>query len=976
MPDDMIIDTASIILGSRSLTGSMSATDVMLAPAGPLLGVPSSNDLLGLSLGRASTGGGVLTEVPVGVFILLADCYSPTCSMEELCYSVSCPRRLYQLQNQANKYKIGDFWSSSCELLEDATSPANQVKEEDLWWSNTVPKEVQESVSKEEEKRQNAIYDIIKTEKNYVEELKIIQSLYAGPLREANVIETSRLETFAKVVFCNAADLLNVNSRILGKLLARQKETYIVEKIGDIFLSCASELSVYIEYCGNREYSRNDIALEKAQNPKFKEFLANAHVGSGIRAEIKHELDGYLHKPIARMASYLLLLRAILEKTPADHSDKVLIPQAIKAIEEVLGKMNAASGKTMTKIKLMQLNQQIYMGDFDLQLMDPERQIIYEGKLVLKRPTGDLSLFVFLFDHYLIMTRKIVDKKVDMSKLKSTRFKIYKRPIKYELIAPNPPPEAKLRPMGMSRTQTNHIRPSSTVFNGKGLSPKTTVQTVQSVATASTAVSGSPLSAQPPVLSPQLQASSTISSVSSSAAATSPTTPQALGAASLAGTPGVVNVENKLQFSITVVGRETGGVYLFQVDTESGRNIWREHIMKLRSKRLLGNVVFDMGQRLVDTWSVGAATSTIEKGTVVIHVNPQEAVGVNSTKFTCCCDVGGRLVIATEVGLFVGPRGSVLEPEQFSDKFVQVLELEKITQVDVVLEHGLLLVLADKTMYSYNTALLETRNEETRKAKKIGDAINFFKVGFANNRTLVCTVRTAQLSSTIKIFESVEFSTMKRKGRINLFSREKEAMKLFKEFYIPTEASSIHILKTKLVVGCTKGFEIVDLETLETQALLDPSDDSLDFVLVREDTKPMAIFKTGEDEYLLCYDDFGFFVDRTGRRARPDFILKWAGNPTSFAHISPYILAFDPSFVCVRDLNSGDIAQVVYATGIKTMHVDAERKFVLGVTTGTNGDEKQSLFRLKLIDGGLREEDEDEVIAVKSQPDTDAAIVL
>ncbi|KAI9326396.1 CNH domain-containing protein [Obelidium mucronatum] len=812
---------------------------------------PSTNDLLLLTLNR----GGVLTEIPGGVFTLLADCFAPTCALDALCYSVSCPRRLFQAQRLAKKC------ASECDLLEGVAS----AKADDLWWSNTVPKDVLESVSKEEEKRQNAIYDIIKTEKNYVEELRIIQSLYAGPLRESNVIETSRLDTFAKVVFCNAADLLTVNQKILAKLLARQKEAFIVEKIGDVFLACASELHVYVEYCGNREYSRNDIALEKAQNPKFKEFLANAHVGSGIRAEIKHELDGYLHKPIARMASYLLLLRAILEKTPSDHPDKVLIPQAVKAIEEVLGKMNAASGKTMTKIKLMQLNQQIYMGDHDLQLLDPEREIIYEGKLVLKRPTGDLSLVVFLFDNYLVMTRKIIDKKVDLSK----------------------------RP---SRIQT---------------------QTHRNV----------PLPNKP---HPSFQHSTATAAAAAAAAA----------AASAAST----NPENRLQFSITVVGRETGGTYTFQVETESGRNIWREHIMKLRSKKLLGNVVFDMAQRL----------------------------------FSCCCDVGGRLVLATEAGLFVGPKGSLLEPEEYSDKFVQVLELEKITQVDVVLEHGLLLVLADKTMYSFNTSLLDTQNEETRKHKKIGDAINFFQVGNANNRTLVCTVRAAQLSSTIKIFESVEFSSMKRKGRMNLFSRDKDAMKLFKEFYIPTEASSIHILKTKLVVGCTKGFEIVDLDTLETQALLDPSDDSLDFVLVREDTKPTTIFKVSTDEYFLCYDDFGFFVDRSGRRARPDFLLKWAGNPTSFAYLSPYILAFDTTFICIRNLETGDIAQVVYANCIKCIHVDVERKIVLGAS----GEDRQSLFRLKMLDSGRfaeeleegdqgqgqqLEEEEEEVIDVKSQ---------
>jgi hypothetical protein len=34
--------------------------------------------------------------LPQGVFTLLTDCYSPTCTSESLCYSVSCPRRFSQ----------------------------------------------------------------------------------------------------------------------------------------------------------------------------------------------------------------------------------------------------------------------------------------------------------------------------------------------------------------------------------------------------------------------------------------------------------------------------------------------------------------------------------------------------------------------------------------------------------------------------------------------------------------------------------------------------------------------------------------------------------------------------------------------------------------------------------------------------------------------------------------------------------------
>lgn len=56
-----------------------------------------------------------------------------------------------------------------------------------------------------------------------------------------------------------------------------------------------------------------------------------------------------------------------------------------------------------------------------------------------------------------------------------------------------------------------------------------------------------------------------------------------------------------------------------------------------------------------------------------------------------------------------------------------------------------------------------------------------------------------------------------------------------------------------MCVGCSKGFEIVDLETLDTQGLLDPHDESLEFVRKKEGLRPMAIYRI-QNDFLLCYD--------------------------------------------------------------------------------------------------------------------------
>ena len=57
--------------------------------------------------------------LPSGVFTLLTDCYSPTCSRDQLCYSIACPRRLEQqarlnmkpqpgLTKQISRESLGD----------------------------------------------------------------------------------------------------------------------------------------------------------------------------------------------------------------------------------------------------------------------------------------------------------------------------------------------------------------------------------------------------------------------------------------------------------------------------------------------------------------------------------------------------------------------------------------------------------------------------------------------------------------------------------------------------------------------------------------------------------------------------------------------------------------------------------------------------------------------------------------------------
>ena len=145
---------------------------------------------------------------------------------------------------------------------------------------------------------------------------------------------------------------------------------------------------------------------------------------------------------------------------------------------------------------------------------------------------------------------------------------------------------------------------------------------------------------------------------------------------------------------------------------------------------------------------------------------------------------------------------------------------------------------------------------------------------------------------------------------------------------MPAESQSIDFLRSKLCVACTRGFEVVSLETLETQPLLDHADTSLDFV-TRKDNNPIAIERLN-GEFLLHYTDFSFFVNRNGWRARPDWLINWEGRPTHFALSHPYLLAFEPNFIEIRHLESRALVHIITAKNIRMLHSSTSEVGLLG----------------------------------------------
>ena len=366
-----------------------------------------------------------------GVFVLLTECYSPTCTRDQLCYSIACPRRLEQQSRLNLKPQPGLRREKSQTSLHDQEDEPDEQK----LWINTVSQEVADSVTEREKKRQEVISEIMYTERDFVKDLEYLRDFWIMPLRSTNPaapspIPESRKDRIVRTIFSNIIDppsIHGVSSRFAEALTERQRKGPVVQCVGDIFLEFVPQFEPFIVYGSNQLAGKFEFENERSLNPYFSKFVDETERRKESR---KLELNGYLTKPTTRLARYPLLLDNVLKYTEPTNQDKEDIPKAMKMIRDLLTRVNAESGKAENRFNLKRLHEQLRFRPnerVDLKLTDPGRELVYKGTLK-KTPTDPSDIQAYLFDHAVLLVRvKMVGKKEEV--------KVYRRPIPLELLS-------------------------------------------------------------------------------------------------------------------------------------------------------------------------------------------------------------------------------------------------------------------------------------------------------------------------------------------------------------------------------------------------------------------------------------------------------------------------------------------------------------------------------------------------------------
>ncbi|KAI8066976.1 uncharacterized protein B0P05DRAFT_553060 [Gilbertella persicaria] len=379
----------------------------------------SSNKLLPLKKSNRKHVPSICETLPInGVFSVLTDCYSPTCTRKNPCYSISCPRKMTKNKN-VQRPLSSYFLRTEQEL---------QLRS---LWRHSVPLNIVLGTNDIEQKRQECIYELIYTEDDFTRDLHYVQDFWIEPLLHGDIIPIERRHEFITDVFWNWADIERISTNLSKDLTLRQDKHSVIPCIGDILLEHVEGFEPFVIYGAHQIIGKHTFELEKKRNPKFLQFVEKLERQPESR---RLELNGYLTKPTSRLGRYNLLLNAIHQLTPKEHKDYQDIPKVIDKITRFLVQLNKRVGLSDNAFHLEQISNRILAPKgHNLNLLDPKRQLLMRGKMkkcgqYTNKNTNHvvipslLDIQVFLFDHYLVFCKIKHQDGLDY-------YKLYQKPI-------------------------------------------------------------------------------------------------------------------------------------------------------------------------------------------------------------------------------------------------------------------------------------------------------------------------------------------------------------------------------------------------------------------------------------------------------------------------------------------------------------------------------------------------------------------
>ncbi|KAK3104745.1 hypothetical protein FSP39_009161 [Pinctada imbricata] len=317
-------------------------------------------------------------------------------------------------------------------------------------WSSIVDNA--STLTKRQHDQQEAIWELLNTEVQYLKSLRVITDLFMCCL--INLQSESLLnEIDTEQLFSNINDIVRVNCDFwenhLLKVLkdAREmREPLNPSDMKDGFKKFPELFSPYTKYCIEQKPCTEYMKARYSDNDLFKTFVVWAETQKQCN---RLKLTDLLVKPMQRLTKYSLLLQAILRKTECERQRRDLL-EMIGGVDRFVSHVNATLRHKHDQERLTQIMGKIesyeavespndesvkylqeFNSNFDLLLPmpgcgpDQTRSLIMQSVLKLKDSASRIDVECLLFTDLLLICK---------SSKRMEKYKIIKPPMRVDRI--------------------------------------------------------------------------------------------------------------------------------------------------------------------------------------------------------------------------------------------------------------------------------------------------------------------------------------------------------------------------------------------------------------------------------------------------------------------------------------------------------------------------------------------------------------
>ncbi|CAF1144001.1 unnamed protein product [Rotaria sp. Silwood1] len=246
-----------------------------------------------------------------------------------------------QLRSELSRYRRQHHLLRTKSIAEEDTEEIRKIKKVQSlcrgWlyrqrWKRIVEEYIRSPHAELIRRRNNIVFNLVESEREYVHQLEILVANYVRPFRMAASSKKPPItHEDVNSIFLNTEIILFLH-QIFYKGLSKKLENWPTFYTGDLFDMLISMLHIYLEYVRNHHYSLQCLVECKLSNPGFNKFLERCEMKAACEGLT---LDILLVLPMNRIPYYIVTLANCLSHTPHAHVEREKLEQTKSKLEEL-----------------------------------------------------------------------------------------------------------------------------------------------------------------------------------------------------------------------------------------------------------------------------------------------------------------------------------------------------------------------------------------------------------------------------------------------------------------------------------------------------------------------------------------------------------------------------------------------------------------------------------------------------------------